>query len=146
MTASKVFTAAVARSLSPTDGKITTTQLRLLVVIEELGSTNLSGLAAQLGVDSSTASRTCDQLVKAGLVARRQDSDDRRQVGLSLTRRGTDFLGRIMKRRRDVLARVVEEMSDADRQRLKACLSGFVRAAGGVLDPAFAEALEHGRT
>lgn len=138
MAASKVFTAVLAESLSPAERSITAAQLRLLVVLDGQGTTNLSGLADRLGVDPSTASRTCDQLVKSGLVARHPDPLDRRQVNLQLSRRGAGLLTRIMTRRRAVLGRVTAEMSDADTQRLVQSLTEFVRAAGVVLDPALA--------
>jgi DNA-binding MarR family transcriptional regulator len=45
-------------------------------------------LAALLGLDTSTLSRTIDNMVKAGLVNRLSNPDDRRYVSLTLTRPG----------------------------------------------------------
>lgn len=135
MTASKVFTAVVARSMSGADSTLTTPQLRLLVVLEARGPMNLSALSAELRIDPSTTSRTCERLVRSGLVSRVEDPDDRRRVTLRLSRRGDASVERLMKRRREVLAGIVEQMRTQDRQRLAGGLAAFVRVAEGILDP-----------
>ena len=45
---------------------------------------NLRTIAEHLEVNPSNASRTCDQLVTSGKVARQQDKEDGRNVHLSL--------------------------------------------------------------
>jgi len=49
---------------------------------------SLTRLAAALGLDSSTLSRTVDGLVRAGLVERAEDASDRRSLRLTLTPAG----------------------------------------------------------
>jgi DNA-binding MarR family transcriptional regulator len=49
------------------------------------GQLTLNELAETLYITPSTASRTVDELVRRGLVERRQDSADRRAIRLSLT-------------------------------------------------------------
>lgn len=130
MAASRVFTAVVARSMTGSDRAITTAQLRFLVVLDQSGPVNLSGLAEGLGVDTSTASRTCDQLVRAKLVLRSRDQMDRRHVTLRLSHRGTTKVERLMARRREVFAEITDMMRDEDRADLARALETFVAAAG----------------
>jgi DNA-binding MarR family transcriptional regulator len=129
MSASKVISAAVAHSLAAGGDTVSAPGLRVLVMLESAGSLNLSAVAEGLGVNASTASRTCDRLVVDGLVDREERADDRRQVALSLTARGTRFLDRVMAERKAVLLGVVESMSREDREALVTGLAGFVRAA-----------------
>lgn len=136
MSASKVITAVVAESMSKTRLALSAPQLRLLVVLEGGGEMNLSGLAARLSVDASTASRTCDQLVKAGLITRERGSEDRRQVTLGLSKRGASFVQRLMERRRQAFTQILERMSQPDRSRLTAGLSALGLAAEHVEAPA----------
>src|SRR4051812_15918700 len=108
MSASKVISAAVAHSLAAAGDTVSAPGLRVLVMLESAGSLNLSAVADGLGVNASTASRTCDRLVVDGLVDRQEHAEDRRQVALSLTASGARFLGRVMADREAALMRVVD--------------------------------------
>lgn len=90
---------------------------------------NLTSVADRLGVKASTASRTCDRLVRAGLVDRRGDENDRRHVSLSLTADGARFVADVMAERRDILVRILESMGQRGRAQLIAGLEAFVAAA-----------------
>jgi DNA-binding MarR family transcriptional regulator len=132
--ASKVISAAVAHSLALVGDTVSAPGLRVLVMLEEAGSLNLSAVADGLGVNASTASRTCDRLVVDGLVDRREQAEDRRQVALSLTDRGSQFLRRVMREREAVLMRVVETMPRHEQDTLIEGLAGFVAAAAALRD------------
>jgi DNA-binding MarR family transcriptional regulator len=132
--ASRVITAAVVASLADADADVTVPGLRVLVVLDADGPLNLSAVAAVLGVNPSTASRACDRLAESGLVQRSANEEDRRQVTLSLTPAGRRLLDRLMDRRREILAAVVREMSEADREGLMSGLRAFndvAKAASG---------------
>src|SRR3954453_22111166 len=64
-------------------------QFRTLAFLRAVRSANLSAVADFLGAAPPTASRIVSGLVGAGLVVRREHADDRRQVELALTPRGT---------------------------------------------------------
>lgn len=127
--ASKVIAAAVAHSLATVEEQVSVPGLRVLVMIGDQGSLNLSGVAEGLGVNASSASRTCDRLVRAGLLDRRDDDLDRRQVSLSLTRKGHRFVQGVMKERLAVLGRVVDAMAPRARKSLLSGLTSFVETA-----------------
>ena len=67
---------------------VTMAQAHVLLAVEEAGRTRVTALAAELGLDKSTLSRTIESLVRAGLVDRRAVPGDRRSLSLSLTALG----------------------------------------------------------
>ena len=70
-----------------------TTQFIVMALIERAQITDgeactISGIAGHLGLDSATVVRTVDSLEKRGLVERRRDKHDRRQVFVEFTDAG----------------------------------------------------------
>src|SRR3954470_22338495 len=80
MAATRVLVALSARSIAGLDGRITLPQFRVLVMVASTGPVNLGAVARALGVHPSNATRACDRLVTAGLLDRRDDPDDRRNL------------------------------------------------------------------
>jgi DNA-binding MarR family transcriptional regulator len=130
LTASRVLVGVSARSLSEIESAVTVTQFRTLVVLDRQGETNLSGLAASLGVNASTALRMIDRLLVAELVTRRDNPETRREVLLGLTPAGRRLVRRVTRRRRAELTRVVAAMPSGRRSELLAALRAFAEAAG----------------
>jgi DNA-binding MarR family transcriptional regulator len=129
MRASKVVSAAIAHSLAVADSRVTLPQLRVLVMIHDSGPLNMSAVAEGLGVNPSNASRTCDRLVRSGLLDRREDPEDRRNVALTLTMAGHRLVGSMLGQRQAIFAQVVERMSVEQRSRLATGLTAFSDAA-----------------
>jgi DNA-binding MarR family transcriptional regulator len=129
MRASKVVSAAIAHSLSVTEPKVTLPQLRVLVMVQDSGPLNMSSVAAGLGVNPSNASRTCDQLVRGGLLDRREHPGDRRNVVLTLTGGGRRLVSSMLRQREAIFAQVVERMAPEARSRLAVGLNAFSDAA-----------------
>jgi DNA-binding MarR family transcriptional regulator len=129
MRASKVVAAAIAHSLAVTDAKVTLPQLRILVMIQDGGPLNMSAVAEGLGVNPSNASRTCDRLVRGGLLDRRDDPSDRRNVALTLTPAGRRLVASMLRQRETVFGRVVTHMSPEERSQLTRGLTAFSDAA-----------------
>ncbi len=69
---------------------VTMAQCHALLEIGNRGRLSIVELAGLLGVDTSTLSRTVDNMCKAGLVDRVLNPQDRRYVTLTLTERGTE--------------------------------------------------------
>jgi DNA-binding MarR family transcriptional regulator len=110
-------------------GHVSGSQLRVLVAVAERGSPTISGLAADLGLSSSSASRLCDRLEAAGWLAREPGYHDRRQIRVALTGPGERLLAELTRRRRAALAAVLARMSHDDRASLRAGLRAFQSAA-----------------
>ena len=80
LSASRVLVAVAARSLADVAEEVTLTQYRTLIVLASRGPQNLAGLAEAVGVTPATATRMCDRLVTKGLIRRRAEREDRRQL------------------------------------------------------------------
>lgn len=75
-------------------GGLSPVQLRALAALRVADGTNLVGLAEEMGVTVSTASRLVDRLVAAGRVHRGPSPHNRREVSLTLTEAGRALLRR----------------------------------------------------
>ena len=116
------------KSLS-VDTDLTVTQLRVLVFVAGHDGPSLSEVAEELGINASNATRTCQQLVQAGLVKRDVDSVDRRRVTLTLAAPGKRMVRRVIDRRRELLKAVVGGLSPRDQRALMAAAELFNAAA-----------------
>jgi DNA-binding MarR family transcriptional regulator len=67
---------------------VTSAQCHILLELEASGSPSVGELAEALELDPSTMSRNADSLVKAGLVTRADDPDNRRRQILDLSPEG----------------------------------------------------------
>jgi DNA-binding MarR family transcriptional regulator len=90
---------------------------------------SLSSLAATLGLDVSTLSRTVDGLVRAGLVERVADDNDRRAVRLTLAPPGRAKAGDINTRCNRYYAALLGGMSEREQQ----CVLRAVRLLGSSM-------------
>jgi DNA-binding MarR family transcriptional regulator len=79
------------------------------------GELRLSDLAAALELDASTVSRQVGQLVRAGLVSRRDDPADRRASLLAATEAGSALHADLRRRRVALLDQAMAGWSSADR-------------------------------
>ena len=129
LSASRVLVGVSARSLAEVEGTVTVTQFRTLVVLDSHGEINLNRLAELLGVNASTALRMIDRLLVAGLVTRRDNPANRREVLLGLSPAGRRVVRKVTRRRRTELARVVAAMPDERREDFLAALRAFADAA-----------------
>ncbi|GGL36713.1 MarR family transcriptional regulator [Phycicoccus endophyticus] len=129
LVASRALVGVSARSLADVEDTVTLTQFRALVVLSTLGETRLNTLAERLGVGASSALRTVDRLLAAGLVTRRENARDRRAVAIALTRRGRSLVDTVTARRREAIAAIVEQMPADRRAGLVAALTAFAEAA-----------------
>jgi len=69
-------------------------------------------LAERLQIRHHSTVGLVDRLVRQGLVAREPSEDDRRQVHVSLTRRGRDLLEKLAEVHREELRRVGPQISE----------------------------------
>lgn len=105
-------------------------QLNALLVIERSEGVNLGGLAAEMRMLLSSASRLTDRLVASGLVDRVPGRADRREIALFLTPSARTLLGELRAMRRHALGVVLEKMSVSGRAALLRGLTEFAAAAG----------------
>ncbi|UQU63693.1 MarR family transcriptional regulator [Couchioplanes caeruleus] len=110
-------------------------QLNALLVVEREEGINLRGLAGQLKMILSSASRLCDRLVASGMVERVPGRADRREIALFLTPSSRQLLHDLRATRREILSEVLERMSPAGRSALIRGLAEFSAAAGEADGP-----------
>jgi DNA-binding MarR family transcriptional regulator len=107
---------------------VSSTQIRVLYIIERAPGINLSTLRRRLSVGAPSATRLCDRLQAAGFLRRTPRPDDRRETQLQLTDAGATHLREIRRRREQALRRTMSRMSPAARDALTTGLAAFCEA------------------
>ncbi|MFJ6797279.1 MarR family winged helix-turn-helix transcriptional regulator [Streptomyces sp. NPDC091268] len=110
-------------------GPVPPSQLRALTVIEQRAGINLRDLGEALGSAPPAVSRLCDRLEAAGLLERSRGRINRREVELTLSRRGSAVLAETRALRARKAAEVLRRMSPQDRHSLAEGLAAFREAA-----------------
>jgi DNA-binding MarR family transcriptional regulator len=130
LTATRLLVAISARSFAVVEDTLTVPQFRMLVVLARTDRMNISRLGEHLAVIPSSAMRMVDRLATAGMVRREASSSNRREVLVSLTPEGRSVVGKVTRRRRDELARIVAALAPAEQRRLVDALRAFTAAGG----------------
>lgn len=91
---------------------VTMSQAKVLYTVLAAGSLRMSELAARLGVSLSTTSGQVERLVEHGLLDRRDDPADRRQVLVTVTGEGEALLGRFRELNNEQLVRLLARIED----------------------------------
>jgi DNA-binding MarR family transcriptional regulator len=117
---------AVVRALD--ESGIGFLQMKVLVTLagEHEETPTVKYLSDSLGLSLASASRAVDGLVKQKLVARAEDTEDRRVKRLSLTESGESLSHRILTARLEGLGVFVASLSPAERSRLDSALELLV--------------------
>jgi DNA-binding MarR family transcriptional regulator len=136
MAAARVLMGVSAQSVAAIDDPVTLPQLRVLVMVASRGPLNLGAVATGLGVHSSNATRLVERLVVAGLLDRRDDPADRRNLLLELTAAGRELVDNVMDHRRAAIVKILERMPSSRRRTLAAGLRSFAEAGDEVSDDA----------
>lgn len=104
----------IDKALKPTG--LSVTRFRTLIVISRLPDCTMSELATVSTLDRTGLTRTIDQLIREGLVARRTEPDDRRKVRISLSPAGETALAEARPIVDAINARSLEGLSDEERR------------------------------
>ncbi|MDN4479256.1 MarR family transcriptional regulator [Demequina sp. SYSU T00039] len=139
--ASRALLGMVARSLSTVLETVTVPQFRVLVVLASTGPQRMGDLAEQIGVHPSTLTRTVERLETAGLILRAQVPGNRREVKVELTPEGATLVATVTDVRRAEIVKVIDGLTDDDRDQVRRGMEIFARAAG---EPEPADLLEFG--
>ena len=110
------------RSVDAVAPSVSLPQMRLMLALSDSGPTPSSGLARTLGVAPSSVTRMIDRLVRAGLVDRRANPDNRAMVTLALTDSGGELVCRVQAWRHAEWSRLLSTIGAEER-----------RVAAGVL-------------
>jgi DNA-binding MarR family transcriptional regulator len=94
----------------------------------------MSDLAEALDMTPASASALIDRMDQRGFVTRRSDPDDRRTVLVELSRRGQHILDVMEQGSSDHFSRVIEKMTNDERDALATTLRAFVRIGAEMGD------------
>lgn len=130
MVAAQALVGIAAQGVSEVGDRVTLPQLRVLMLVATRGGLNLGALAQSMGVHPSNASRACDRLVDAGLLARTESALDRRNLTLELTADGQALVDELITRRRRAIAAILEDVPQSRRRTLANAMLAFAEAAG----------------
>lgn len=86
-------------------------QLHVLGVLAETGPGTVGSLAARLGISAPSTSAVVDRMVEAGLVERTRSEEDRRVVSVAISPQGRDVIKQVIGGRREMLERVLGQLS-----------------------------------
>ncbi|MGH3794120.1 MAG: MarR family winged helix-turn-helix transcriptional regulator [Pseudonocardiaceae bacterium] len=128
LSAARAMMALTLRTPGALDCRVSPVQLRTLTVLDGMDTANLSELADELGISSSSTSRLCDRLVGAGLIDRRPSPQTRRKITLRLTRAGSQILSEFDQRRLDALTTALHRLPTARQSEVLAALRDFAAA------------------
>ncbi|MFF5635738.1 MarR family transcriptional regulator [Streptomyces sp. NPDC012825] len=111
---------------------LSSSQVRVLYVLEREGVVNLRTLAGKLDSMPPSVSRMCDRLHAVGFIDRTHNPSDRRELELRLSRRGASYLESLRARREEVLRELLGRMTAAERTMLMRGLVGIRALTDGV--------------
>lgn len=117
-----------SETLADTEPRVSYRQYRLLQRIDD-GCRSPSELARRSTLTMPTISESVESLVRREMLVRERDPNDGRAVQLRLTRLGRDALAAADQATRAVGARIVDELSAAERDSLAGALESVRGAA-----------------
>jgi len=102
---------------------LTLSQLVSLHCLQFMGTHSISEIATTLRLSPAATSHLVDRLVKAGMVERKEDPEDRRAKMVAITAAGRAFASQVEESRTHEFARVLARLSPSLRRRLFSVLA-----------------------
>lgn len=139
-TMTRVLVGITLASLEVLEGAVSLAQFRLLLVLDGLGRVPSSRLASELGLGASSVTRLADRMETAGLLERGAHERSRSIVTVQVTEAGRELVARVIARRHELLADLLDRMPPDEREALVTAansLTGLAAdaAALGVTGP-----------
>jgi DNA-binding MarR family transcriptional regulator len=108
-------------------GKLPLSHIRMLFMLHNLRKIKMGELAEKLSIPTSTMTEIASRLERNGMIRKERSKEDGRIVFVSLTRKGIDTVNRWRRRRKEALRRMMERMSEEDREMLYKSLASIAR-------------------
>lgn len=99
-------------------GEMDRSQLHVLALLTRQPGLRTTEVSRIVGLDLSTISRHCSDLVAQGLITRQEDPQDRRATRLDATPAGHAMVDEIAQRQQQVLDTALATWNDTDRDML----------------------------
>ena len=103
-------------------------QMDILRYLSESEALTLTDLARQLGVSKPSASVMVDTMERHGLVARTVQENDRRSISIRLTPKSRKLFETITKKKKELIKRLLTNISAQQRETLESLLSALLSA------------------
>jgi DNA-binding MarR family transcriptional regulator len=112
-------------------GELTLVQMGTLILLDGVSPEPMSikALAARVTRSLPATSRMLDQLVKRGLVQRREDPQDRRVRQISISPAGQELIGGIMRRRVEAQQALMSFLDASEREQVMRGMELLAEAA-----------------
>lgn len=120
-------------------GPASLVHLQVLTTLDMDGPLPMRRLAEAMDVSQASATGIIDRMEDRGLVARLRDDEDRRVVRVALTETGRSTIGALTAERRELLAALLDELTDEELAGFLLGLRGMSRARQVVHDRLRAE-------
>ena len=107
-------------------GKLSAPQLRTICVIGRNENIRMKDIADRMELTTGTVTVMIDRLQQMGLVERRRNESDRRSYKILLSEKGRRYFDEHCKRQRELVRKLANKLSDADRETAERVLEGFI--------------------
>ena len=97
-------------------GEVSLPQMAILHILKEKNQCMMSELARLLSVTTSAATGIVDRMVRAGLLKRIPDPNDRRIINIRITPKGKRTIGAIFRQRQKMMIGVFKHFSSGERE------------------------------
>lgn len=108
------------------------TEARVLYEIAHRDAPTAKAIGDALGLDAGYLSRIIQNFAEKGLISRKASRDDKRQHLLSLTTKGRLAFGRLNRGSHDEIAKMLDEVSLVDANRVVAAMADIQRILEGA--------------
>jgi DNA-binding MarR family transcriptional regulator len=122
------------------DSDLTMAQVRALFTVFRHGPLPVSGVAHHLSIGLPTASHLVDCLVRAGLVERQSDAEDRRVVNCRVTSQGTALVDQATGQHKERMRALLSQLDEETLEGLRRGLASLAELARGEEDSSHAGA------
>jgi DNA-binding MarR family transcriptional regulator len=116
------------KMLQSDTSQLTILQLYALIFISKQESVTMTEVAKQFKITLPTATALSDKLFKSNLIARQNDSSDRRIVKLVLTKKGKDLLAQAMSHRSAKINKMLSYLHQEEKEQLLHIMQTLVQA------------------
>lgn len=98
----------------PAESHITSSQWMVLVTVMKNKDINITNLATSQGISTSAATQLVDQLVEKGYLLRAANSEDRRILSLSLTKKAEKNINEMRSKRAIIFKGIFDNLTDKE--------------------------------
>ena len=109
-------------------GKLSAPQLRTICVIGRNENIRMKDIADRMELTTGTVTVMIDHLQQMGLVERCRNESDRRSYKILLSEKGRKYYEEHRKRQRELVRKLANKISDADRETSERVLENFIHS------------------